>query len=147
VIADVDMRGVSRLILPHQYSRGFGREPSDGLAACVNNVPSAVLFQILPAWNECAHDANLQFFRKEDEQKEYGMAFLLSSTRRKSFGRALGPRKQAKLAANKEKKVDMRWRVVYLGSSAPRVLRYIYRKFSDPQGILARRLIGTAEKA
>jgi hypothetical protein len=147
MIADIDMRGVSRLILAHQYTRGLGREPPDGLAACVYNVPSAVLFQILPARNECAHDANLQFSRKEDEQKEYGMAFLLSSTRRKSFDRASEPYKRAKLAENKEKKVDMRWRVVYLGSSAPRVLWSMLYKFTDPQGVIARRLIGIAEKA
>ena len=78
MVADINIRRIGGLILPHQYACGFRCQSSDRLAVGVYDEPLATLFKILPARNECAHDANLQIFRKEDEQKEYEMAFSLS---------------------------------------------------------------------
>ena len=55
---------------------------ADG-AACVDDEPGSPLLEILPARNECTHDANLQIYRKEDERKEYEMVIELVKLRTK----------------------------------------------------------------
>ena len=57
----------------------LGCQSANGFAVGVNDMPLAALLQILAARNECAHGANLQNNRKEDEQIGYEMAFGLSS--------------------------------------------------------------------
>jgi hypothetical protein len=111
VIANIYIRRIGRLVFPHQNTRGFGGQSANGLAVRVNDEPFTVLLKVLPARNECAHGANLQIFRKEDEQKEYEMGFLLSSHVQNScyviFFRLLT-----------KKKVDRQSIQVYLQSSA-----------------------------
>ena len=75
MVADIYVWRISGLVLSHQYARRFGSKPPHGFAIGVNDKPLAALLKVLPARNECAHDTNLQIYRKEDEQKEYEMAF------------------------------------------------------------------------
>lgn len=77
VIAHINVRRICCLVLAHQDHRSLGRKPADRLAVCVDEKPAAVLLQVLPARNECAHDANLRFFRKEDERKGYEMGVFV----------------------------------------------------------------------
>lgn len=81
VIAHINERSISRLVLTHQDHGSLGRKPANRLAVCVDEKPTAVLLKVLPARNECAHDANLRFFRKEDERKGYEMGVFVVKLR------------------------------------------------------------------
>src|SRR5213593_1717534 len=74
VIANVEERRIRCFVLSHQQAGSDSRQPTHGLAVGVDDEPVAGLLKILPARNECLHDANLQISRKEKEQKGYEMA-------------------------------------------------------------------------
>ena len=74
VIANVEERRISCFVLSHQQAGSDSRKPTHGFAVRVDDEPVAGLLKILPARNECLHDANLQISRKEKEQKGYEIA-------------------------------------------------------------------------
>jgi hypothetical protein len=74
MIANVEERRIRCFVLSHQQAGSDSRKPTHGFAVGVDDEPVARLLKILPARNECLHDANLQISRKEKEQKGYEMA-------------------------------------------------------------------------